>query len=74
MKKLEIGELDVEALRQAKQLARERDDEDLREGRVSAEELRMHNGFFSGLDFSRARIKLNVNRGRKRNHPASKHS
>lgn len=65
-KEPEIGELDVEALRRAKQLARERDDQDLREGRVSADELRLRNGLFSGFDFSRARIRLNVNRGRNR--------
>lgn len=59
---MEIGEFDPIALRREKQMARERDDRDLREGRVSAEELQRRNGFFSGLDFSRARIRLHANR------------
>jgi hypothetical protein len=62
---MKIGEFDPIALRQEKQLARERDERDLREGRVSAEELRMRNGLFSGFDFSRARIRLGVNRKRR---------
>ena len=39
-----------------KQLAREQDDEDLRTGRVTREELSRRNGFFSSLDFSKATI------------------
>lgn len=40
-----------------KQRQRDQDDEDLRAGRVTAEELRRVNGFFSFLDLSSARIK-----------------
>lgn len=67
VKEMKIGEFDPIALRREKQLARERDDRDLREGRVSGEELRLRNGLFSGFDLSRAKIRLNVNRGRNRN-------
>jgi hypothetical protein len=45
----------------AKQAAREQDDADLRNGRVSVDEMQKRNGFFSGLDFSKASIR----RGRK---------
>lgn len=39
-----------------KQLARDKDDEDLRTGKVTREELSKRNGFFSSLDFSKATI------------------
>lgn len=41
-----------------KQAARDKDDDDLRAGRVSKEELSRRNGFFSSLDFSEAKIVL----------------
>ena len=63
---MKVGEYDPIARRREKQLARERDDRDLREGRVSAEELRMRNGLFSGFDFSRARVRLHANKKRLR--------
>lgn len=40
-----------------KQRAREQDEEDLRKGKVTSEELSQRNGFFSSLDLSNARIK-----------------
>ena len=40
-----------------KQLARDKDDEDLRTGKVTREELSKRNGFFSSLDFSNAIIR-----------------
>lgn len=41
-----------------KQAAREKDDADLRAGRVSREELSKRNGFFSSLDLVNAKIVL----------------
>lgn len=41
-----------------KQRARDQDDEDLRTGKVTREELSRRNGFFSSLDFSKARIRF----------------
>ena len=41
-----------------KQLAREQDDRDLREGRVSAEELPTRNSFVHGLDIENARLEI----------------
>ena len=41
-----------------KQRAREQDDEDLRTGKVTREELSQRNGFFSSLDFSKATIRV----------------
>lgn len=52
---------DPEDLRREKQRAREKDDEDLREGRVTREQLRRRNGFFSGLDFSGATVRIPKN-------------
>lgn len=53
---------DPEKLRRDKQLAREKGDADLREGRVTAEELRLRNGLFSGIDLPRATIRLPARR------------
>lgn len=55
---VKVGYFNEEELRRRKQLAREKDDADLREGRVTSEELRHRNGLFSGLDLSRATIRL----------------
>lgn len=41
-----------------KQRAREQDDEDLRTGRVTREELSQRNGFFSSLDIANSKIIL----------------
>ena len=41
-----------------KQLAREQDERDLLEGRVSAEELQERNSFVRGLDTSNAKLKI----------------
>ena len=41
-----------------KQRAREQDDEDLRTGKVTREELSKRNGFFSSLDFSNSTIRM----------------
>jgi hypothetical protein len=54
----EDGLFDPEKLRREKQLARDKDNADLREGRVTAEELRLRNGLFSGIDLSRATIRI----------------
>jgi hypothetical protein len=40
-----------------KQRAREQDDRDLQAGIVSISELSERNGFFSGVDFSRASVR-----------------
>lgn len=47
----------LEDRRDAKQAARERDDSDLREGRISREDLSVINGVFSGLDIANAVIR-----------------
>lgn len=47
----------LEDRRDAKQAARERDDSDLREGRISREDLSVINGVFSGLDIVNAVIR-----------------
>jgi len=60
------GYFDPEELRRQKQLAREKDDEDLREGRVTREELRLRNGLFSGVDLSGATVRIPANRSRER--------
>ena len=41
-----------------KQLAREQDERDLFEGRVSAEELQERNSFVRGLDIKNAKLKI----------------
>jgi hypothetical protein len=43
--------------RRDKQFARDQDDRALREGAVSPEALSQRNGFFSGIDFSRASVR-----------------
>ena len=43
--------------RSAKQVARERDDSDLREGRVSRADMSAHNGAFGSLDIASAVIR-----------------
>jgi hypothetical protein len=53
----EIGYYDPVERQREKQLSREQDDRDLREGRITAKELAVANGFFSALDISRARIR-----------------
>ena len=58
----------VELLRQ-KQLAREKDDEDLREGRVKREDLRLRNGLFSGVDLSHAKVRIPGKTNRLRRRP-----
>jgi hypothetical protein len=45
-----------DARRDAKQASREQDDSDLREGRVSREDMCAVNGVFSGLDIANAVI------------------
>lgn len=47
-----------------KQAAREQDEKDLREGKVTREELRKRNGFFSSLDLRNARVITSRNRFR----------
>jgi len=41
-----------------KQLAREQDERDLREGRASPRELNERNSFFAGQDLKSARLKI----------------
>lgn len=53
----QIVHFDSAARQRAKQVAREQDERDLREGRVSPEALQARNGFFSGIDFSGASIR-----------------
>jgi hypothetical protein len=48
---------DPVARQREKHQARAQDDSDLSAGRVSPEELNRRNGFFSGLDFSRASMR-----------------
>lgn len=43
-----------------KQRQRDQDDADLREGRVTREELRLRNGLFSGLDIDWSKAKIIV--------------
>lgn len=45
-----------------KQAQRDQDDKDLREGKVTSEELRKRNGFFSGFDLSKAVIRFRKKR------------
>lgn len=52
-----IVHFDSAARQRAKQSAREQDDRDLREGRISPEALQARNGLFSGVDFSRASMR-----------------
>lgn len=56
--KIEVETFDPEERRREKQAAREKDDEDLRTGKVTAEQLRKRNGFFSSLDFTNSRIRF----------------
>jgi len=64
------GFFDPEELRRRKQLARAKDDEDLRDGRVTREELRLRNGLFSGVDLSRATVRIPANRSGDRSNDA----
>lgn len=57
-KPLKVEFYDPKERARQKQAARDKDDEDLRTGKVTREELRKRNGFFSGLDFSKAKIVL----------------
>lgn len=52
------GYFNLEEFQRRKQLSREQDDADLRDGRVTAEDLRLRNGLFSGIDLSKATIRL----------------
>lgn len=56
-KDLEINYYDPRERALEKQRARDQDDEDLRTGKVTREELSQRNGFFSSLDFSNAIIR-----------------
>ena len=69
---VKVGYFDPEELRRQKQLARAKDDEDLREGRVTREELRLRNGLFSGVDLSRATVRIprKMDRSRDRSNDA----
>lgn len=48
---------DPQKLREEKQRAREKDDEDLKAGRVTPAELSRRNGLFSTVDLSKARVR-----------------
>jgi len=67
---VKVDYFDPEELRRQKQLARAKDDEDLRDGRVTREELRLRNGLFSGMDLSRATVRIPANRSRDRSDDA----
>ncbi|MGZ0074818.1 hypothetical protein ACT9ST_24420 (plasmid) [Sphingobium limneticum] len=54
---MEVGNFNPARRRLEKQLDRERDDHELREGVVSRAELSRRNGFFSSLDLSRASVR-----------------
>jgi hypothetical protein len=58
---VEIRYYDPAERQREKQLSREQDERDLREGRITARELSAINGVFSALDIANARI---VRRGR----------
>lgn len=53
----QVNLFDPAERQRAKQRAREQDDRDLNSGAVSAESLQARNGFFSGLDLSRASVR-----------------
>lgn len=53
----QVAQYDLLDRRREKQRAREQDDHGLREGAVSPEALNEGNGFFSGIDFSRASVR-----------------
>lgn len=53
----QVAHFDSFDRRREKQRAREQDDRDLREGAISPEDLGQRNGFFSGIDFSRASLR-----------------
>lgn len=57
-KPVELGTFDPIERRREKQAARDKDEEDLRAGRVTPEELSKRNGFFSALDIKNAKIVL----------------
>lgn len=53
----QVAQFDSLDRRREKQCAREQDDRALREGAISPEALSQRNGFFSGIDFSRASVR-----------------
>lgn len=53
----QVAQYDALDRRREKQRAREQDDLALREGAISPEALSQRNGFFSGIDFSRASVR-----------------
>ncbi|MBT2246841.1 hypothetical protein JQK15_25380 [Sphingobium sp. BHU LFT2] len=53
----QVAQFDSLDRRREKQSAREQDDRALREGAISPEALSQRNGFFSGIDFSRASVR-----------------
>lgn len=57
-KDLEINYYDPRERALEKQRAREQDDEDLRTGKITREELSQRNGFFSSLDIANSKIIL----------------
>jgi len=52
-----VDQFDSFDRRREKQRAREQDDHDLKSGVISPEALGQRNGFFSGVDFSRASVR-----------------
>jgi hypothetical protein len=53
----QVAQYDSLNRRREKQSAREQDDRALREGAITPEALSQRNGFFSGIDFSRASVR-----------------
>lgn len=53
---MSVRYFDPEERIREKQIAREQDERDLREGRLSADELQQRNSFVRGLDIKNARL------------------
>lgn len=54
---MEVGHFNPAQRRLEKQIDRERDEQDLREGRLSRADLARRNGFFSSLDLAGASVR-----------------